>query len=257
MGTRVKLSLVVAGATVVAASTLAVGGGGGWRHAITEQEPGRRVFADDFEGPDLSRWEFSDPSAWRLASAEGGGKVLALFRASRYEPPVRSPLSLALVRDLDVADFVLEVKLRSTARDYGHRDLCLFFGYQGPDRFYYVHLGKEADEHAHSIFLVDGKPRVGIAEARTQGTPWTDGWHRVRVVRDVDRGRIQVFFDDFEQPIMTAHDQTFLHGRVGLGSFDDTGMFDELRVTGVPWAAPAKSPSGRAHPGSMLGGQTR
>src|SRR5207342_556777 len=97
----------------------------------------------------------------------------------------------------------------------GHRDLCLFFGHQDASHFYYAHLGKEADPHANSIFLVDGKPRVSIAESRTKGTPWTVGWHHVRLVRKVEDGRIEVFFDDMATPAMVAHDKTFAHGRVG------------------------------------------
>ena len=59
-------------------------------------------------------------------------------------------------------------------------------------------------------------PRVSIAETRTKGTPWTDGWHHVRLVRNVKDGLIQVFFDDMNQPAMTAHDRTFDHGRIGV-----------------------------------------
>ena len=178
-------------------------------------------------------WDFTDPSAWRITTLESGkNKVLEQFRASKYEPSVRSPFNIALARNLDLADFVMDVKVRSTTRDYGHRDLCLFFGHQDPSHFYYVHLGKAADEHANSIFLVNGKPRVSIAESRTKGTPWTDGWHHVRLVRNVKDGLIQVFFDDMDHPAMTAHDRTFDHGRIGVGSFDDTGMFDDLEVRG-------------------------
>jgi hypothetical protein len=35
-----------------------------------------------------------------------------------------------------------------------------------------------------------------------------------------------------KSPAMSAHDQTFGHGRLGVGSFDDTGMFDEIRIWG-------------------------
>ena len=191
------------------------------------------VFHDDFEREMPTGWDFTDPSAWRITTLESGkNKVLEQFRASKYEPSVRSPFNIALARNLDLADFVMDVKVRSTTRDYGHRDLCLFFGHQDPSHFYYVHLGKAADEHANSIFLVNGKPRVSIAESRTKGTPWTDGWHHVRLVRNVKDGLIQVFFDDMDHPAMTAHDRTFGHGRIGVGSFDDTGMFDEIEVRG-------------------------
>ena len=63
--------------------------------------------------------------------------------------------------------------MRSTQEVYGHQDLCLFFGYQDASHFYYVHLGREADAHANSIFLVNGEPRVSIAQKRTDGTNWS------------------------------------------------------------------------------------
>ena len=199
------------------------------------------VLIDDFERDSPSGWDFTDPAAWRITRLDSeNNRVLDQFQQSKYEPPVRSPFNIALAKDLDLADVVIDVKVRSTARDYGHRDLCLVFGHQDPSHFYYVHLGKAADEHANSIFLVNGKPRVTIAESRTKGTPWTDGWHKVRLVRHVEDGLIQVFFDDMEQPAMISHDHTFAHGRVGLGSFDDTGMFDELRVRGTHHPAAAK-----------------
>ena len=191
------------------------------------------VFQDDFERDEPSGWDFTDKGAWRLTRLDGPhARVLEQYRESRYQPAVRSPLNIALVQGHDLGDFVLDVEVRSTGRDYGHRDLCLFFNHQDPSHFYYVHLGKQADAAANSIFRVDGKPRVSIAEKRTQGTPWTDGWHHVRIMRTVQDGLIQVYFDDMKTPVMTAHDRTFTHGRLGVGSFDDTGMFDAVRIRG-------------------------
>jgi hypothetical protein len=194
------------------------------------------VFEDNFEGDELTGWDFTDKAAWRITRVgerQKSERVMEQFRESRYSPPVRSPLNIALAQGVDLTDLVLDVKVRSTGRDYGHRDLCLFFGHQDASHFYYVHLGKQADAAANSIFLVNGKPRVSIAEERTQGTPWTDGWHHVRIVRLIQDGLIQVYFDDMKKPVMIAHDRTFIHGRVGVGSFDDTGMFDAIRVRGT------------------------
>ena len=42
-----------------------------------------------------------------------------------------------------------------------------------------------------------------------------------------------IYFDDLEKPIMTAADKTFLHGRVGLGTFDDTSDWDAFKLRGV------------------------
>ena len=66
-----------------------------------------------------------------------------------------------------------------------------------------------------------------------EGTSWTDNWHNVRVVRFVEDGLIQVYFDDMKTPVMTAVDKTFTWGRVGVGSFDDTGNWDDVKVRGI------------------------
>ena len=81
-------------------------------------------------------------------------------------------------------------------------------------------------------------PRVDC-RSRTRAHPWTDDWHRVRLVRRVKDGLIQVFFDDMAHPAMVAHDRTFGHGRLGIGSFDDTGMFDDIEVRGGDTYKPA------------------
>jgi hypothetical protein len=193
------------------------------------------VFFSDFEDESLARFQFTDAKAWRIATDAGkratddGKWALELFQQSQFEPPVRSPLNRALVADLAVDSFVLDVALQSTKKDYNHRDLCLFFGYQDDAHLYYVHFGKQTDPHANQIFIVDGKPRLKISTETTAGTPWTNAWHHARLVRESD-GTIEVYFDDMEKPAMRAKDATFGKGLVGVGSFDDTGKFDRLAI---------------------------
>jgi len=189
------------------------------------------VAFDDFESGSQA-WEFTDAKTWRV-DGEDGRRFLRLFeKTNDYKPAVRSPYHIALAKGAIVGDFVLDVTMRSTIPDYGHRDLCLYFGHQGPSRFYYVHLGKQGDDHANSIFLVNDSPRTSIARERSMSIDWDDAWHRVRIRRSVADGSIEVFFDDLERPVMAASDRTFLHGRTGVGSFDDTGDFDEFRLRG-------------------------
>jgi hypothetical protein len=52
-------------------------------------------------------------------------------------------------------------------------------------------------------------------------------------VRNVEAGMIEVFFDNSAEPIMTAVDHNFKSGRIGVGSFDDTGRFDDIRLQGL------------------------
>ncbi len=192
------------------------------------------AFQTDFEDANLDRWQPTDPNAWRIDEVDAG-KVLTLHQQSKYSPPVRSPLNINLIKDLSAGSFILELKMHSTTRDYGHRDMCLFFGHQDPSHFHYVHIANVSDPHANSIFIVNGEPRVSIAETRTEGTKWDENWHTVRIVRDVDAGTIEVFFDDNADPIMTAANDAFKSGAIGVGSFDDTGQYDDIKI----WATAA------------------
>jgi len=186
------------------------------------------VFDSNIQIPE---WEFTDSLAWKTASDTEGEDILVLKGASEYQPKVRSPLNIAWLKNLEVTDFVLEVEAKSTSREYGHRDLCFFFGRQSESEFYYVHIATKADPHANSIFLVNNEPRISIADKRTGGTRWTDGkFHKIRIERNTAEGRILVYFDDMEEPIMEAVDRTFASGQVGLGSFDDVGEFRNLKI---------------------------
>lgn len=189
------------------------------------------LFHDDFETDPFVRWQPSDPRAWRV-SEQGANHLFSQFQQSQVETPVRSPFNRAVVKDLIVGDLVLDVKLQSTIKDYNHRDMCLFFGYQDPAHLYYVHLGKTADPHANQIFIVNNAPRLKISTETTPGTNWDDAWHHARVVRTVENGKIEVYFDDMEKPVMRAVDKTFTWGQVGIGTFDDTGNFDDVLAYG-------------------------
>lgn len=188
------------------------------------------VFFEDFESG-AGRWTQTDPNAWKVTAADQN-HVYSLFQQSKYEPPVRSPFNIARIRDVNVSDFIVQARMEQTGKEYGHRDMVVVFGYQDPSHFYYAHIATKADEVAHSIHIVNGKPRVSIALERTEGTDWATGFHDVRVVRDTATGVILVFFDDMEKPIMKAQDTTFLSGGIGFGSFDDTGAIDDVIVWG-------------------------
>lgn len=190
------------------------------------------LFQDDFEKK-TDRWSPTDEEKWRVTELDEGNRVYHLLGKSDYQPPHRSPHSVSLVKDLVVTDFTLTAKVQTLQTSRAHRDMCLFFGYQDAKHFYYVHLGQATDPHANQIFVVDDAPRVKISKTTNDGTPWKDGqWHDVKLVRDPASGNIEVYFDDMEKPQMTAVDKRFKWGQVGLGSFDDLGMWDDVVVRG-------------------------
>jgi len=189
------------------------------------------VYENDFEkAAKLEQFVMTDPAAWQISITDSGS-ALELARQSKYQPAVRSPVNIALINHLAVGSFILEADLIQTGKEYGHRDMCLFFGFQSPTNFYYAHIATAADPNAHNIFIVNGKPRTNIAEKTTKGVNWgLNVWHKVRLERNVDEGTIKVFFDDLTEPIMIARDNTFKEGAVGFGSFDDTGKIDNIKI---------------------------
>ncbi len=183
-------------------------------------------------GSALKQFVFTDPKAWRI-SREDNRSSLELWGQSEYKPAHRSPLNIALLADHVFGDFVLEVELLSTVKPYGHQDMCLFLGMQGPLKFYYVHLAVAADANAHNLFIVNDAPRKNFAQATTKGITWGQGvWHKVRLERKLADGTIKVFFDDLTEPIMVAKDKTFGKGGIGFGSFDDLGKISNLKIWG-------------------------
>lgn len=190
------------------------------------------VYNQPFEsGEAIANFVFSDPAAWNLEKA-GDHLALGLVAQSKYKPAHRSPLNIALVNGPHVGDFVLEVQMQQTGKEYGHRDMCLYFGFQDPDHFYYVHIATKTDAHAHNIFIVNDAPRLKISDKTTEGFDWgkPGTWHTVRLLREASSGKIEVYVDKGEEPIMTATDKTFGAGWLGFGSFDDTGLVDDIRL---------------------------
>lgn len=197
------------------------------------------VYAQDFESPQAIRdFEMTDPSAWKIGSQANESHTLELFGESEYRSRVRSPFNIALLQDVSVGDFILEVDLSQSGREYGHRDLCLFFNVMSPTNFYYVHIASVADDNANNIFLVNDEPRTNIATSTTAGTDWgeTNSWHKVRIERMAEAGSIAIYFDG--KKIMEATDTHFVNGRIGFGSFDDTGRFDNIKI----WAPKLSTP---------------
>ncbi|MCA9087017.1 MAG: hypothetical protein KDA90_00095 [Planctomycetaceae bacterium] len=188
------------------------------------------ILHEDFEqGRD--RWEVTDEKSWTFREVDGNHVFGINRRNSDYKPAVRSPLHIALLKDVQLADFVLTFKVRSTKDTGNHRDCCVFFNYQDPQNFYYVHLGAKPDPASGQIMIVKDAPRTPLTK-NEKLVPWTDQWHQVKVVRDTKSGKIQIYFDDMETPHLEVTDTTFGKGRIGIGSFDDMNDFDDLTLYG-------------------------
>lgn len=188
----------------------------------------------DFEDGQAEGWQPNLAENWRIVG-EDGSMVYQLVAPG--EPgEVRAPTSWSLLSNHPVSSFVFSGRLKSHA-DPGNpnRDVCLFFHYRDPTHFYYVHFSASSDEVHNIIGLVDGADRIKVnrelAGASVFRLTDTD-WHQFKLSFDAGTGEVQAFLDDMETPIVTASGLAFRDGLVGVGSFDDTGSFDDLRLWG-------------------------
>jgi hypothetical protein len=193
------------------------------------------LYEQNFENAkSVQSFQMTDSNAWKWVSSDDPhGGAMELFQQSKYKPIVRSPVNIALIKDKVFGDFVVEVDMIQTGKEYGHRDMCIFYGYQSPTNFYYTHIATAADPNAHNTFIVNGAPRKNFAKETTKGVNWGLGvWHHVKLERTTSDGMIKVYFDDMTKPIMIAQDTTFKTGGIGFGSFDDTGRVDNIKIWG-------------------------
>ncbi len=192
---------------------------------------------------DETAWKLGDPTAWQWDSS---AREWNLKRQSSYQPPYRSPANLAWFEPREWCSFSLTMECQLTSWNEGNNDLCIAFGGSGADRFYYAHLGEKTDEPHHQIHIVNRADRRAITTYRTPGTPWKkDVWHRVKVVRNAETGDIAVWFDENPQPILTARDRSLTWGKIGIGSFDDTGRFRHIRIRGQSRAVSSAPTNGQ------------
>ena len=215
-------------------------------------DPMPLAFKEDFS-KGMENWQPTDQKKWKITTV-GDSKVYELLGKSNYEPPHRSPHSISLRKDILVGSFELTARVQTTQTTRGHRDLCFFFNYQGPAKFYYVHLGEKPDPNSSQIFIVNGAPRTALTKSKT-GIPWKDGeWHQIKIVRDVESGRIDVYFDDMKKPAKSVIDKTFTWGQIGIGSFDDKGYFDDITLHAVQVKRPTTKEKKKENLKSKTGG---
>jgi hypothetical protein len=190
------------------------------------------LYHTTFSTPDsLKQLTFTDKSAWTLIEDDVEGakrQVLSLTKQSDYKPPVRSPINQAWINDLKLTHFILEVKCKIAPPKIPHRDLCFLFAGVDPSHFLYAHVAQEEDRIHNQIHLVDGKDRAPVTLKRSPGAPWDDKYHTIKLTRD-DK-QTSVYFDN--ELLMTTDRKDLPAGKLGFGSFDDTGNFAEVTIWG-------------------------
>lgn len=180
------------------------------------------------EPKDLSQWTIDGSGEWQIENGR-----LIISKAGVPAGPIRRPAALAILKSDDFQRVTIEVQVKSNAPlETERRDLDLVFGYRSSTQFYYVHLSGVADDVHNGIFVVANADRRRIDTGKGQPQLRDEDWHHVRLARDGVSGQIDVYVDNSSTPVLSAIDKTFPAGRIGFGSFDDTGEFKSIWIRG-------------------------
>jgi hypothetical protein len=202
--------------------------------ALYNEEMYPLIFSDNFEDGDARGWMPNFPDKWEVRKEEGSFvyKLIAPGEPGR----IRAPFSWSIIKDFDLNGFKFQGKLRCDEDiDNPYRDVVIIFNFQDPEHFYYVHFSAISDEVHNIIGLVDGKDRVKINKeppGKSKAMLGDNCFHDFKVTYDAAKGEIHAYLDNLDIPILTAVDKTLTHGAVGLGSFDDSAGFDDIRLWG-------------------------
>jgi hypothetical protein len=184
-------------------------------------------FNDNFSSGTLDRWQLPYPEDWEIGT-EGPLHFLHMLRSREPLVP-RRPMQFALLKGVNVGSFTFQARVRRKGRS-----VLMAFNYVDTLHFYYTHVSMDpgTKEGVHNgIFIVNGEPRLRIAGAGAAPVLPDRDWHTVQVRRDIPSGSIEVFVDTDPSPRFSVIDRTFTCGQVGLGSFDETGDFTDVRLT--------------------------
>lgn len=183
------------------------------------------VWADESITALGRRWSVPLAADWR--GTEG---TLELLVKRPQEKP-RRPKQFALLEEGPYAAVTVEVEVKRN-----ETSLILVYAYQDDAHFNYVHLSVDDPAKApvhNGVFHVFGGDRVRISslEGGAGALPVPE-WTRVKLVWDGTTGEVVCWVNGKTTGALRGVDLSLRKGRIGLGSFFESGSFRNLRVTG-------------------------
>ncbi len=171
-------------------------------------------------------WTVQQASDWAV---ENG--VLRLKVAA--EPPAgqpRRPTKFALLNSKPYTKVTVEAEMKRNGRS-----LIIVYAWQDANHYNYAHISSDAGakQNVHNgMFHIFGGERVRISTLDGPPSFDTQDWTPVKLVFDGVTGKCYVEVNGKRNPSLDAVDLSLKWGRVGLGSFNESGDFRNVRITG-------------------------
>jgi hypothetical protein len=184
------------------------------------------LMAADSIGVFGEKWDVQSASDWVV-----GNNLLQLKVSA--EPPAgqpRRPMKYALLESKPFSKVTVEAEIKRNGRS-----LIIVYAWQDEAHFDYAHISVDtaASQNVHNgMFHIFGGERVRISSLEGPGSLPTQDWTPVKLVFDGETGHCYVEVNGKRNPSLDAVDLSLRRGRVGIGSFDETGDFRNVKVTG-------------------------
>ena len=180
-------------------------------------------------------WAVPVASDWQVVQADGT-QVLRLVKDRGPLPGPRRPMQFALADTQELGRITVEADVKPLGDS-----LLIVFAYRDEAHFDYAHLSTDTAVRQpmhNGIFHVYGGERVRISADRGPAAFQARGrWHHVTLTHDAATGAVSVMVDGEALPALKAVDASLGAGKIGIGSFDETGEFKNVRIATTPAGA--------------------
>lgn len=173
------------------------------------------------------KWTIQTPATdWSV-----GNNLLQLKTSS--EPVAgqpRRPTHFALLESKPYSKVTVEADMKRNGRS-----LIIVYAWQDDAHYDYAHISSDdaVKQNVHNgMFHVFGGERVRMSSLEGPASFTTQDWTPVKLVWDGSTGHCYVEVGGKRNPSLEATDMSLRWGRIGLGSFDETGDFRNVKVTG-------------------------
>jgi hypothetical protein len=172
--------------------------------------------------------------SWNVEHASDWSVEQGVLRLKVSADPVpgqpRRPTKIALLDSKPYTKVTVEGEVKRNARS-----LIIVYAWQDDAHYNYAHMSTDAaaKQVVHNgMFHIFGGERVRISPLDGPPSFETADWTPVKLTFDGETGRCVVEVAGRKNPSLEAVDLSLRWGRVGLGSFNETGDFRNIRVTG-------------------------
>lgn len=181
-----------------------------------------QIFDHEWSVPNRADWEIQE---------EGGTPILHMKVGRNPLPGPRRPFQFAIAETEPFSKVTVDADIRPLKRS-----VMIVYAYRDPAHFDYAHISTDITNPVHNgVFHVYGGERVRISrEGGPASFPEINRWYHVRLVQDGATGTVNVTVDGKAIPALHAVDLSLTTGKVGIGSFNETGDFKNVKITGVP-----------------------